>query len=84
MATMTENSTEKRLVDLRSEVHRGFGQVDRRFDRIEGDIRELRSDVKAGSDGLRTELKTGDDAGAGGVRIMSMLVHKWISCRFRT
>jgi hypothetical protein len=76
MATMTESSADKRVDDLRSEMHRGFDQVgqrfeqvdqrfeqvdqrfeqveqrfrlvDHRFDRVEADIRELRSDMKAG------------------------------------
>jgi hypothetical protein len=48
MATMTETGTEKRLDDLRIEMHRSFDQVDQRFDRVEADVRELRSDTKAG------------------------------------
>jgi len=31
MATMTESSTDKRVDDLRSEMHRGFDQVDQRL-----------------------------------------------------
>jgi hypothetical protein len=53
MATMTEVTTDKRIDDLRSEMHRGFDQVDQRFDRVETDVRELRSEVKSGFDSLQ-------------------------------
>jgi hypothetical protein len=46
MGTMTESNTDKRIDDLRSETHRGFT-------RVEADIRELRSDTKAGFDSLQ-------------------------------
>lgn len=42
---MTETTTEKRLEDLAKSTDRGF-------DRVDGDIRE----VRAGIDGLRTEM----------------------------
>ena len=45
METMTGPGTEKRIDDLRSEMHLGFARVDSRFDRAEGDIRELRSSI---------------------------------------
>jgi hypothetical protein len=52
METMTETALEKRIDYLREETHRGFDQVDRRFVRVEADIRELRSDMKSGFDSL--------------------------------
>jgi len=41
MATMAEITTDKRVDDLRAEMHRGF-------DQMETDTRELRADTKAG------------------------------------
>jgi hypothetical protein len=63
MATMTESGTDKRVDDLRSEMHAGFQQTDKRlddlrsemdrgFDRVETDVRQVRSDMKAGFDSL--------------------------------
>jgi outer membrane murein-binding lipoprotein Lpp len=69
METMTGTTTERRIDELRADMQQGFAQVDHRFDRVEGDIRELRrgqdalrADVKAGDDALRAEVKAGDDA----------------------
>jgi hypothetical protein len=53
---MTESSTDKRVDDLRSEMHDGFARTDQRiddmrsemhqgFNRVDGDIREIRSDI---------------------------------------
>jgi hypothetical protein len=42
METMTETGTEKRLDDLRDEMHHGFARVDRSFERVDADLRELR------------------------------------------
>lgn len=55
MATMAEITTDKRIDDLRAEMHRGFAQVDQRFDRVEGDIRELRIENRV----LRSEMNQG-------------------------
>jgi hypothetical protein len=52
MATMAETTTDKRLDDLRLEMHRGFDGVDQRFGRVEADVRELRAEVKAGFDAV--------------------------------
>ena len=38
MESMTESSTDKRVDDLRSEMHQGFGRLD-------ADFREVRSDI---------------------------------------
>jgi hypothetical protein len=59
METVTEAGTEKRVDELSKRVDLGFAQVDKRmddfqgetrerFNRVEGDIRELRSDMKTG------------------------------------
>jgi hypothetical protein len=56
MGTMTETTTDKRVDDLRSEMHQGFARTDKRVDdlrsemhqgfhRLDGDIREVRSDI---------------------------------------
>jgi hypothetical protein len=55
MATMAEIATDKRVDDLRSDVHRGFEQIDGRFDRLEADIRESRTESKT----LRTDMNKG-------------------------
>lgn len=51
MHVMRESWTDARLDDFR-------GDVDRRFDKVEGDIRELRGEVKE----LRSEMKSGFDS----------------------
>ena len=45
MATMTEITTDKRLDDLRSEMHEGFARSDKRLD-------DLRSEMHRGFDGV--------------------------------
>lgn len=40
--------TDERLDDFREEVNRRFDQVDKRLDRIEGDIKELRQTMVHG------------------------------------
>jgi hypothetical protein len=51
MHVMRESWTDARLDDFRSEV-------DRRFDKVEGEISELRSEVRE----LRAEMKSGFEA----------------------
>ena len=58
METMTATATDKRIDELRSEMHQRFELVDHRFDRIEGDVREIRTEVRD----LRAEVKAGDEA----------------------
>jgi hypothetical protein len=48
MATMAEITTDKRIDDLRAEMHRGF-------DRVEADFRELRVENRV----LRSEMNQG-------------------------
>jgi hypothetical protein len=69
MQTMEAPSTEKRLDDLNSRMTEGFGRVHREIDaldarmtegfkRVDGDIRELRGDIKD----LRSETSARFDA----------------------
>lgn len=51
MHVMRESWTDARLDDFRTDV-------DRRFDKVEGEIRDLRGDVKE----LRSEMKSGFEA----------------------
>ena len=43
-----ESWTDERLGDFKEAVEQRFDQVDSRFDRVEGDIRELRAEMKLG------------------------------------
>jgi hypothetical protein len=46
MAVMAREAwTDKRLDDFRADVDRRFDEMDRRLDRIEGDIKELRQSM---------------------------------------
>jgi hypothetical protein len=62
MGTMTETGTEKRVDELSKRVDFGFEQVDRRFDRVEGDVKERFVRVEADIRELRTETKAGFDS----------------------
>ena len=66
---MTESGTEKRVHELSKRVDFGFEQTNQRLGRVEVDLRELRSDMKAGFEkvdgeftAVRGELKAGFDA----------------------
>jgi hypothetical protein len=68
METMTETGTEKRVDELSRRVDFGFEQANRRIGRVEDDLRELRSDMKAGFEkvdgefiAVRSEMKAGFD-----------------------
>jgi hypothetical protein len=56
---MRESWTDARLDDFRTEVDRRFDAVDRRFDKVEGDIRELRSEMKAGFEAVHRTMVQG-------------------------
>ena len=45
MQAMRESWTDERLDDLNERVSDGFGQVDKRFERVEGEIKDLRGDL---------------------------------------
>lgn len=67
MAVMAREAwTDERLDDLKGdmnrrfdEVDRRFDEVDKRFDRVEGDIRELRVDMKRGFDSMHRTMVIG-------------------------
>jgi hypothetical protein len=56
---MRESWTDARLDDFRDEVNRRFEAVDRRFDKIEGEIQDLRSEVKAGFESVHRTMVHG-------------------------
>jgi len=52
--------TDKRMDDFANNVNRRFDAVDQRFDRLEQEVRDLRTDFNTRFDGLqRTLLLTG-------------------------
>ncbi len=53
MEAMRESWTDERLDDFRAETARRFDEVDRRIDRVDADIRELRG-------GMNTRLERVD------------------------
>jgi uncharacterized protein YPO0396 len=58
MAVMArETWTDERLDDLKGEMNGRFDQVDKRFDRVEAEIKETRDELKGEIKGLRVELK---------------------------
>ena len=60
MEAMRQSWTDDRLDALNEKVDRGFEEVDKRFDRVEGDIREFRVEVNARFDSLqRTMMQIG-------------------------
>jgi hypothetical protein len=58
METMTVPSTEKRLDDLRAEIHQGFNRVDADIRELRVEGRELRSEMKAGFEKVDGEFKS--------------------------
>jgi tetrahydromethanopterin S-methyltransferase subunit G len=54
--------TDERLEERFNEIDRRFDEIDRRFDRVEGEIVELRREMRAGFDALQSLLNR---AGAG-------------------
>jgi hypothetical protein len=48
MQTMRESWTDERLDDLKEQVNERFNQVDKRLDRMDADIRDLRRMVFQG------------------------------------
>jgi phage-related protein len=63
METMTAPTTEQRLDEISKRVDRGFN-------RIEGDIRELRTEIKAVDEGLRSEIKAVDESLRGEIKVV--------------
>jgi hypothetical protein len=61
MALMERDAwTDERLDDLAAGIDKRFDQVDQRFDRAEGDIKQLRLDMKNGFDGIDKKLERMD------------------------
>ncbi|HET7485260.1 MAG TPA: hypothetical protein VFJ64_07760 [Solirubrobacterales bacterium] len=59
MHVMRESWTDARLDDFRADVDRRFDEVSRRFDKVEGDISELRSEMKAGFESVHRTMVQG-------------------------
>jgi hypothetical protein len=59
MHLMRESWTDSRLDDFRADVNRRFDEVDKRFDKVEGEIGELRSDVKSGFESVNRTMVNG-------------------------
>lgn len=56
MEAMVKEWTDGRLDDLSGRVDHGFAQVDQRFDRVEGEIRGLRMEMRTELKALRAEM----------------------------
>ena len=52
--------TDERLDDLAAGIDKRFDQVDQRFDRVDGDIRELRAEMKKGFEGIDNKFERMD------------------------
>ena len=63
MATMTEpqSTTDRRIDDLRAEMHQGFARIDADLRELRAGDERLRTAIKEGDDGLRAAVKEGDD-----------------------
>jgi hypothetical protein len=48
--------TDERLDDLSGRMDLGFERVDRRFEQVDCDIRDLRMEMRAGFDSLQTTM----------------------------
>jgi hypothetical protein len=56
MHVMRESWTDARLDDFRGEVDRRFGDVNDRLERVEDEIRELRSEMKSGFEAINRTM----------------------------
>jgi tetrahydromethanopterin S-methyltransferase subunit G len=59
MHLMRESWTDARLDDFRDEVNRRFEAIDRRFDKVEGEIQDLRREMKLGFEGVHKTMVQG-------------------------
>jgi hypothetical protein len=59
MHLMRESWTDARLDDFRADVGRRFDAVDKRFDKVEGEIRDLRSEMKIGFESVHRTMVQG-------------------------
>lgn len=56
MQTMRESWTDERLDDLNARVSEGFQRLDGRIDRVEEEIRELRTEMNARFDSMQRTM----------------------------
>ena len=59
MHLMRESWTDARLDDFRAEVDRRFEEIGRRFDKVEGEIQDLRGEMKAGFESVQKSMMHG-------------------------
>jgi hypothetical protein len=59
MHLMRESWTDARLDDFRADVNRRFDEIDKRFDKVEGEIGELRSEMKRGFESVNRTMVNG-------------------------
>jgi hypothetical protein len=59
MNAVRESWTDKRLDDFRGEVKEGFGRADKRFDRVEGQIKDFRHEMRNEFASVRGEMSEG-------------------------
>jgi len=59
MHVMRESWTDARLDDFRAEVNRRFDGVDRRFEKVEEEISEMRSEMKSGFEAVNKTMVHG-------------------------
>ncbi len=59
MHVMRESWTDARLDDFRSDVDCSFNEVDKRLDKVESEIRELRSETKSGFESINRTMTHG-------------------------
>jgi DNA anti-recombination protein RmuC len=62
MEAMTQSWTDDRIDDLAKRVDNGFAQVDRRFEQVSEEQRELRIALERSSTELRSEIKAMGDS----------------------
>jgi hypothetical protein len=59
MHVMRESWTDARLDDFRTDVDRRFNGVDKRLDKVEDEIRDLRSEMKSGFESINRTMTHG-------------------------
>jgi uncharacterized protein YjbJ (UPF0337 family) len=57
MNAVRESWTDERLDDFRGEVKEGFGRADKRFDRVDGQIKDFRREMRNEFGSVRGETK---------------------------
>ena len=59
MHLMRESWTDARLDDFREEVNRRFNEVDRRLEKVEDEIKDLRHEMKSGFEAVNKTMVQG-------------------------